>query len=293
MSDKPLVSIIMLLYNNVQYLKSAVESVMAQTYKNWELVINDDRSTDGAYELALVLAKRDKRIRVSRNDKNMGTVKNRKQTYSLTKGELVCHLDNDDMLERWALEEMVNAFSQQPLTMLLYSDIVQIGKKNEVELYSASPTYDKNTLHQHGWRHFGMYRRLVMKYIDGYNDKLVSACEDGDLFMQIAEKFPIRRLEKPLYLYRNHGENNSHKNLKCQTCPSNPDCNYIRVWAASLNYDQRTLEPKVDHESSSNNSLLQGITGDSDEVQGQRSAPIVLTDGLTLHGVRRLPEAGV
>ena len=293
MSDKPLVSIIMLLYNNVQYLKSAIESVKAQTYKNWELVINDDRSTDGAYELALVFAKTDKRIRVSRNDRNIGTVKNRKKTYSLTKGELVCHLDNDDMLERWALEEMVNAFAQQPLTMLLYSDIVQIGKKNEVELYSASPTYDKEKLHQHGWRHFGMYRRLVMQYIDGYNDKLVSACEDGDLFMQIAEKFPIQRLEKPLYLYRNHGENNSHKNLKCQTCPSNPDCNYVRVWAASLNYDQRTLEPKVDHESSSNNSLLQGITGDSDEVPGQRSAPIVLTDGLTLHGVGRVSEAGV
>jgi len=293
MSDKPLVSILMPAYNTVAYIKWAIESCQSQTYRNWELIIVDDGSTDGTLELAWVLQKKDKRIKVFANESNLGINKTRQRTAKLATGDFFAHLDSDDMLERWALEEMLYTFKQKPDVMLIYSDLVQVSRKNEVEFYGASPTFDRQKLHQHGWRHFGMYRRLVMKYIDGYNDKLVSACEDWDLFMQIAVKFPIRRLEKPLYLYRNHGENNSHKNLKCQTCPSNPDCNYIRVWAASLNYDQRTLEPKVDHESSSNNSLLQGITGDTNEVQGQRSAPIVLADGLTLHGVGRVPEAGV
>jgi hypothetical protein len=100
---------------------------------------------------------------------------------------------------------------------LIYSDLAQIGEKGEHQLYSDSKTFDPNTLHQHGWRHFGMYRRKVMDHIDGYNDKLISACEDGDLFMQIAEKYPIARLPKVLYLYRAHSANNSNNNKKCES----------------------------------------------------------------------------
>lgn len=63
----PLISVMMIAYNNVQFIKAAIESVQAQTYPNWELVINDDCSTDGTYELAQKLAEKDERIRVFQN----------------------------------------------------------------------------------------------------------------------------------------------------------------------------------------------------------------------------------
>ena len=155
----------------------------------------------------------------------------------------VCHFDNDDMLERFSLDEMVRAFDQLPDVKLIYTDLAQIGEEGEHHHYSASETYDPNKLHQHGWRHFGMYRRSVMDHIDGYNTKLISGCEDGDLFMQIAEKFPIARLPKVLYLYRAHSKNNSINNKKCESCTERSYCNYARVWCKSANYDLLTFKP--------------------------------------------------
>lgn len=230
------VTIMMPCYNTVAYIKAAIESVQNQTYDDWELLIQDDGSTDGSYELANALAQADDRILVGRNEVNKGINRTRQILANLATGDLIGHLDSDDMLERWAIEEMVWAFDTRPDTMLIYSDMVQVSTKNEVEYYSASPTYDSTKLYQHGWRHFGMYRAKVFKYIHGFNEKIacIKTCEDGDLFMQIAEKFPIYRLQKALYMYRNRGDNTSAQKPDCEKCPARADCNYIRVWKKSL-----------------------------------------------------------
>ena len=172
MSDKPLMSILMPAYNTVAYIKWAIQSVQAQTYKNWELIIVDDGSTDGTLELAQVLQKKDKRIQVYSNGKNMGINKTRQHTAKYAKGQFWGHLDSDDMLERWAVEEVLYTFNKKPEVMLVYTDHVQVNRKNEVESYSSSPTFDRQKLHQHGWRHFGVLRTEVLKQIQGYNDKI-------------------------------------------------------------------------------------------------------------------------
>jgi len=245
---KTLVSLLMPAYNSARYIKYAVDSVRNQTYENWELVIVDDCSDDGTWEIAKMMSTYDSRIKAYQNPENLGIVKNRNRAYSLSTGDLVGHFDNDDILERYSLDEMVRAFDQLPDVMLIYTDLAQIGEKGEHQLYSESKTFDPNVLHQHGWRHFGMYRRKVMDHIDGYNEKLVSGCEDGDLFMQIAEKFPIARLPKVLYLYRAHPGNNSNNNKKCESCEERPVCNYVRVWSKTAKYDPITFKPlEVEH----------------------------------------------
>ena len=180
----PLVSILMPAYNTVRFIKFAIDSIKRQTYENWELVIVDDCSDDGTWELASKLSESDFRIKVFRNQYNIGIVKNRKRAFELSSGEFVCHVDNDDMLERYALDEMLAGFEMWPSVKLIYSDLAQIGVKGEHQLYSAAKDFNPDALHQHGWRHFGMYKRDVISDIDGYNDKLISGCEDGDLFMQ-------------------------------------------------------------------------------------------------------------
>jgi len=241
----PLVSLLMPMYNSAGYIKWAIDSAKAQTYQNWELIIVDDGSTDGSYELAKLLADSDDRVYVYKNGKNVGINRTRQATVNKASGDLLAHFDSDDMLEKWAVETMVQAFEEHPDVMLMYSDHAQIDRNNQHESYSASPTFDVKTIHRHGWRHFGMFRANVLLQIQGLNDKIagIKTCEDGDLFMQIAEKFPVLRVPKVLYFYRNHGNNTSAKKPKCEECPANPDCNYIRVWAKSLNYDQRTLKP--------------------------------------------------
>lgn len=236
------VSIMMCSFNTVQFIKQAIESVQNQTHKNWELIISDDVSTDGTYELASVLASKDDRIKIYQNEKTLGTAKNRHAASKHLTGDFVCHVDSDDVLERWALEEMLLHFEKMPEIMLMYSDFIQIGVDNETQSYSQSKDFNRNLMHQHGWRHFGMYRSKVLKEIYGYNDKLLT-CEDGDLFMQIAEKYDCFRVPKVLYYYRAHGKNASQKNSKCDDCTLRSDCNYVRVWCKSAKYDPVTFKP--------------------------------------------------
>lgn len=242
---QPTVSLVMAAYNNVAFVKAAIESAVAQTYTDWELVICDDGSTDGTLELATVLAQRDARIKMHRNGQNMGCNATMHKLSTLASGKFIAHFDSDDVLERYAVEEMMLAFEAKPDAKLIYSDMIQINKKGEFEGYMASPTFDRTKLYQHGWRHFGMYRADVLDEIQGYNTELfdTNGCHDGDLFMQIAEKYPVYRLPKPLYMYRRHDNNISVKNAKCVTCDKKPVCNYARVWCESAKFDLMTFKP--------------------------------------------------
>lgn len=234
------ISLIMPLFNTAAFVKRAVDSVLAQTYTDWELVIVDDNSTDGSYEMVCALYK-DKRIKILKNDQNEGIGVSRKKAIDKSTGELVGHIDSDDMLEKWALEEMVKAFQNKPDVGLIYSDYAQINRHDEVESYSLSKTYDPTKLYQHGWRHFGMYKKSVYADTNGFNQQL-RHCEDGDLFMQIAEKSSCYHLSKVLYFYRNHGDNTTTKVKKCEECTKRPVCNYVRVWGKAAGIDPITFQ---------------------------------------------------
>jgi len=92
--ERPLVSIVMPAYNAGKYIGRAIESVLAQTYDNWELIIVDDGSTDNTYEVASRY--KDPRIRILRHDKNMGTGPSRNDALSASRGQWIAVLDADD-----------------------------------------------------------------------------------------------------------------------------------------------------------------------------------------------------
>lgn len=241
-NSEPLFSVMMICYNNVQFIKAAIDSVKNQTYKNWELIINDDCSTDGTWELAQALAATDKRIKVSQNKQNLMTPKNRAAASKLVTGELVGHLDSDDMLYPYAIEYMVDAMNKHPDVALMYSDKSGIDSNGKITGYDLMTDYHSN-LAFFGWRPFGVYRKSVFDTTDGYNTKLTGGCEDGDLFMQIAEKHKFMRVPYVLYYHRSHGNNTSPKNHSCNTCPDRPVCNYIRVWCKHAGKDHLTMLP--------------------------------------------------
>lgn len=239
---KPLFSVMMICYNNVQFIKAAIDSVKNQTYQNWELIINDDCSTDGTWELAKALEKTDSRIKVSQNAQNLMTPKNRAAASELLSGELIGHLDSDDMLYPHAIEYMVDAMNKHPDIALMYSDKSGINAAGKIIAYDMMPDYHSN-LAYFGWRHFGVYRKSVFNTTSGYNTKLTGGCEDGDLFMQIAEKHKFMRVPHVLYYHRSHSTNTSPKNHSCNTCQDRPICNYIRVWSKHAGVDHLTMLP--------------------------------------------------
>jgi len=104
----PKVSVMMLCHTGRgETLIRAVKSVLAQTYSNWELIIQDDCSTDSTYTIAKLLAEKDKRIRVYKNGKNLGVPNNRAAAFKNTTGNLICHVDSDDYIYPHALAFMV------------------------------------------------------------------------------------------------------------------------------------------------------------------------------------------
>jgi len=91
---KPLVSIMMPAYNAGKYIRRAIQSVLVQTYENWELIIVDDCSTDNTYEIAA--SYKDPRIRILRHEQNMGVGPSRNDALSASSGQWVAVLDADD-----------------------------------------------------------------------------------------------------------------------------------------------------------------------------------------------------
>jgi glycosyltransferase involved in cell wall biosynthesis len=104
----PLVSVCIPLYNAKTFVGDTVDSVLRQTYQNWELIITDDLSTDGSWDIAV--SYRDERIRCFRNQERLGAEGNWNRALSMAKGDYVKLLCHDDLLAPTCLERQVTVF---------------------------------------------------------------------------------------------------------------------------------------------------------------------------------------
>lgn len=108
-----MISIITPLYNAEQFIAKTYESVMNQTYVNWEWIIIDDRSTDDSLKLIRQLAKDDLRVQISQNEKNLGSGKTRNLAIRMAKGNIIAFLDSDDTWHPEKLERHVKFMLDQ------------------------------------------------------------------------------------------------------------------------------------------------------------------------------------
>ena len=112
--NTPLVSVLMTVYNREKYIAQAIESVLASSYQNWELIIVDDQSKDRSVQIARTYAEKDARIKVYINEVNLGDYPNRNQAASYAKGKYLKYLDSDDLIYPHGLEVMVGAMEKFP-----------------------------------------------------------------------------------------------------------------------------------------------------------------------------------
>ena len=127
----PLVSIITPVYNGSSYLDHAVQSVLNQTYQNWELFLVDDGSCDDSYEKAVNWSKKDKRIIALNhpNHENRGVCATRNLAIHHAKGEYIATLDCDDEWLPEKLEKQINIMIQHPETVMTYCQAEMIDEK--------------------------------------------------------------------------------------------------------------------------------------------------------------------
>jgi teichuronic acid biosynthesis glycosyltransferase TuaG len=116
-AENPLVSVIMAAYNVEKYIESAIISVLNQTYKNLELLIVDDCSTDNTLTIAKKYEDLDKRVHVFTNLKNFGVSYTRNKAAKNAKGNQIAFLDSDDCWERDKLSKQVNLMKQTNCTI--------------------------------------------------------------------------------------------------------------------------------------------------------------------------------
>jgi glycosyltransferase involved in cell wall biosynthesis len=114
LNKTPLISVLMTAYNREKYISEAIESVLNQHYKNWELIILDDFSTDTTFSIACNYAKRDTRINVFQNLINIGDYPNRNKAASYAKGEWIMYVDSDDKINTDGIELCITSMLRFP-----------------------------------------------------------------------------------------------------------------------------------------------------------------------------------
>jgi len=204
----PVVSLVMTVYNMDRYLERSLESAIAQTFEDWELIVWDDGSTDQSAAIAKRYAVRDERIRFYQGSENIGQGKALERAHALTKGEFVGWLDADDWLAPTAVQETVECLQQNPDYGMVYTDHVDVDEKgvqHGLGYRCQIPFSPQRMLVDLLIFHFRLVRQTVFSTIDGFNIA-VECAEDYDLFLRISEITPVCHLRRPLYFYLHNSQ---------------------------------------------------------------------------------------
>lgn len=126
--EKPLVSVLIANYNYANFIVEAIESVLSQTYGNFEIVICDDGSTDDSREIITQYARRDSRVRYVFQD-NSGVASALNSAFATSRGEIICLLDADDVFLPEKLTMVVNTFMTHPKAGFVVHPILRIDEK--------------------------------------------------------------------------------------------------------------------------------------------------------------------
>ncbi len=207
MSESPVVSVAVTVYNRERYLPDCLESVLASTWRNFEVVLVDDCSSDNSFEVARRFASNDPRIRISRNEHNLGDYRNRMRAAELARGRYLKYVDSDDLIYSHSLEIMVEAMeTNRDAALGLCHSLPEDESPYPWKLEPAS-SWRKEFL---GDGCFGsgpsgaIIDRERFIEIGGFREWGVLS--DADLWYRMSAKWPIMLLPPGLVWWRRHAQ---------------------------------------------------------------------------------------
>jgi len=208
---QPATSLVMTVYNRERFFGEAIESVLSQTRRDFELIIWDDGSTDGSLDIARDYAKKDDRIRPVAAE-HKGRVSSLVSAIAESSAPYLGWVDSDDLLTPTALEETSAVLAAHQEVGLVYTDYVVIDEDGKVKGYGRRcriPYSKERLLLDLITFHFRLMRRSVFDQAGGINASFELAM-DYDLCLRLSELTEIRHIRKPLYRYRDHQESLSN-----------------------------------------------------------------------------------
>lgn len=196
--NKVLVTIAIPFYNSEKYLASAIQSVINQTYKNWELLLIDDGGKDNSMSIARKFASRDARIRIISDGENKGLACRLNESISMAKGYIYARMDDDDIMAIDRIETQVSYLLAHPNVDVVGSSSMIIDDKSIV-LSSANMkgVYD-------GFMHPTVCARTEWFRKNPYNVEF-RRCQDKELWLRSVNTSQFYNIERPLLFYREIG----------------------------------------------------------------------------------------
>jgi glycosyltransferase involved in cell wall biosynthesis len=212
------VSLILTVYNRERFLKTAIESILCQTYTHFQLILWDDGSTDNSLAIANHYANQDARIRLIAAP-HQGRAPALAAAHTHATGDYLAWVDSDDSLAPTALESTVAILDRSPNIGMVYTDYWatdaqgqnrQLGKRCQISYSPHRLLIDFITFH------FRLLRRSLYEQVGGIDPSFACAM-DYDLCLKLSEVTEVYHLAQPLYDYRTHPHSISGQQRLVQT----------------------------------------------------------------------------
>ena len=188
--NQPLISVIMPVYNRKDVVMNAIESVLNQTYENFELLVVDDASTDGTTELLKLI--NHEKVKIIFHESNKYASGARNTGLKNASGDIIAYLDSDNLLDERYLAATVGAFLELPDADAIYS------AQYRCETYDSTPfavqfaAFNKSLLHNHNFVDMNCFahRREVYENLGGFDETLKGA-DDWELILKISNHYKV------------------------------------------------------------------------------------------------------
>jgi glycosyltransferase involved in cell wall biosynthesis len=199
---RPRVSVVIPCYMQAEYLRQAVDSVVAQTFEDWELVIVNDGSTDATSQIAREAIERypDRQVRLVETP-NQGLPRARNAGIEASRGWMIQPLDADDILHPSMLDRTVTALEKDWTSAIAYTDLYHFG--SEDRLVRAHHYNFERLCFRNQLSYCSLYRRHAWQDAGGYNPNMEWGYEDWDFWVGCGQHHAAgTRIAEPLFFYR-------------------------------------------------------------------------------------------
>ncbi|MCQ2582028.1 MAG: glycosyltransferase [Alphaproteobacteria bacterium] len=239
-TNTPRVSVLTPIYNTKpEYLREMIESILNQTYTDFEfLILNDSPDNKEIEKIVLDYAKNDKRIKYSKNDKNMGITPSRNKLLKMAKGEYLAIFDHDDISVPTRLEQEVAYLDTHPYIGVVSGWLEKFGDKRKNGEIWSQPEYDSeiriSLMHNcHVMHTASMLRKSVLTNNNIEYEEFYTPAEDYRLWARLMDVTHFYNIQNVLVKYRWFGNNTSKRmetqreeaaaNIRMELCGKYPE----------------------------------------------------------------------